>query len=852
MSRRKNRPPRSPSSSFRPHRRKLVVELLEDRSLLDAGLGAVAAGLPQLSLDPHAHEASSVMVRFRPDADAAAVAAAAGASLGSSYGLVPGLYQVNLSEGVTVEQALTAFRADARVEYAEPDYRLNVDVVPNDQFFNLQYGLNNTGQVVANVTGTADADIDAVEAWNVTTGSSSVIVAVIDSGTDYNHPDLAPNIWQNNDPINGVDDDNNGFIDDLRGWDFFANDNAPLGDGDSHGTHTAGTIGAVGNNSIGVTGVAWNVRLMPVRFLGPNGGSTSGAISAINYAVANGATILNNSWGGGGFSSSLQNAIVNARNQGVIFVAAAGNSGTNNDTSPFYPANYNVDNVVAVAATDSRDQLPSFSNRGVNTVDIAAPGVNIASTVPGGYAYMSGTSMAAPHVAGVMALVKSVHPEWTYSQVIAAVLNSADVRPSLNGLIAGGRRLNANAAVNFAFNVDNTGPRVVSATVSPGNTSASSVRLTFSEAINVNTFSTADVVLTNPGGTAIATGLTQVNSTTFDVTFATQTAPGTYTIRVGPNIADTAGNLMDQDQDGTKGEATQDQFVGTFAINNAPTTTTFSSGTVNVPINDNQTATSSISVGQDVNITDVNVRFRINHTWDADLVIVLRFTPTGGGAATDVTLVNRRGGSANNFGNSTTSTTLDDEAGTAIANGSAPFAGTFRPDALLSAFDGKNARGTWQLRISDVATQDVGTLLNWSLIVTGTPGAQGASVGAPGGLDPDVAPPPVAVEVGAPAEEGDTAAPLSTKASPLDNTLSQTLREEGEDGTDSSASAATFDEESEEDRPAVVDSGAVVLLSDLDGLFDEGSPFGVSDEEEAGEEGLMEGVFDGTFVLLDA
>jgi len=249
--------------------------------------------------------------------------------------------------------------------------------------------LHNTGQLVNGVTGTADADIDTPEAWDRVTNCSAIVVAVIDTGVDYNHPDLAgppSNIWINagDNNANGIDDDGNGYIDDGRGWDFIQMDNDPM-DFHSHGTHVAGTIGAIGDNGIGGTGVCWTVQVMSVRALSTLGsGTTAELAAAIDYAVANGANVINMSLGGtGGFAGDIiDTAIASARAAGVLVVAAAGNTGTNNDVSPFYPASYNRDNIISVAATDQRDVLAGFSNYGAVSVDVAAPGVNIYSTVP--------------------------------------------------------------------------------------------------------------------------------------------------------------------------------------------------------------------------------------------------------------------------------------------------------------------------------------------------------------------------------------------------------------------------------------------------------------------------------------
>jgi subtilisin family serine protease len=411
------------------------------------------ADLDALTVDPSSYNPSRILVRFRPEADAGA--SLNGTTVGPELSLIDGLHEVRLSPDVTVAEALTAYRASPFVLYAQPDYRLRLTaaVTPNDVSFATMWGLDNTGQN----GGTLDADVDAPEAWTVTTGSGRTVVAVIDTGIDYTHPDLAANIWTNPGevPANGRDDDGNGYVDDVHGYDFVNNDSDPIDD-NGHGTHVAGTIGAVGNNGVGVTGINWNVRLMALKFIDAGGsGFTSDAVRALDYAVANGAHISNNSWGGGGYNSTLYSAIQNARAAGHIFVAAAGNDGANNDQVPTFPAGYDLDNVVAVAATNRNDQLTTFSNYGAATVDLAAPGGSILSTLPGNtYNRLSGTSMAAPHVAGVLALVRDLHPEWTYRQVIDRVLGTVDPLPALQGKTVTGGRLNAARAVGYSGPLD--------------------------------------------------------------------------------------------------------------------------------------------------------------------------------------------------------------------------------------------------------------------------------------------------------------------------------------------------------------------------------------------------------------
>jgi subtilisin family serine protease len=295
---------------------------------------------------------------------------------------INGYQHVKLPEGVDVDEALELYIEDPDVEHAEPNYIVYSDVQPGDPDFDKLWGLHNIGQEVNTIFGTDDADIDALEAWDVTTGSSDVVVAVIDSGVDVNHPDLAANIWTNGGEIagNGKDDDDNGYVDDINGWDFYIDDNDPR-DAHGHGTHVAGTIAAVGDNATGITGVSWSAKIMALRFLDAWGsGTTVNAIAAIEYANDMGADVINNSWGGGGFSTSLKSAIDASD---AVVVCAAGNSGRDNDSTPHYPSSYDSANIIAVAASDQDDTLAYFSNYGANSVDVAAPGTNIYSAAPG-------------------------------------------------------------------------------------------------------------------------------------------------------------------------------------------------------------------------------------------------------------------------------------------------------------------------------------------------------------------------------------------------------------------------------------------------------------------------------------
>jgi thermitase len=390
-----------------------------------------------------------LVVGFDPDATEKQQRKAvnkAGATIEQDLDSIDGaLVSVDPDETDAAAEELSHQRA---VDYVEPNYILHAHRLANDRFFGEQWGLRNIGQY----GGKPGADIHASEAWDVTTGAN-VTVAVIDTGIDYAHPDLAPNMWTNPaDPANGIDDDHNGFVDDIHGADFVDEDSNPTDDA-GHGTHVAGIIGAKGNNTTGVAGVNWDVKLMALKFLDADGsGNTADAANSIDYAVSHGARVINASWGGPGLSTALYQAIRRAGDKGVTFVAAAGNDGENNDVKPDYPAAFDLPNVISVAATDSTDQLVDFSNYGVNSVDLAAPGDDITSTVPpdvdsSGYASFSGTSMATPFVTGAASLYLSRFPEASLDQARAAILQNVDKLPSLAGKVATGGRLNVARAL---------------------------------------------------------------------------------------------------------------------------------------------------------------------------------------------------------------------------------------------------------------------------------------------------------------------------------------------------------------------------------------------------------------------
>lgn len=381
---------------------------------------------------------------------------------------LPDTSVVDLPPELPVQAAAQRYEASPAVEYAEPNFRVFPTRIPNDERYPEMWNLSNTGQT----GGTRDADIDANLGWEVTTGNPDTVVAVIDTGTQIEHPDLQGNIWENPNPDVNMNDTN--------GWDFCNGDNTVYDspEVDIHGTHVAGTLAATGNNNLGVAGVAWQADIMPLKFMcqqpdDPVNGSVSDAISALKYAVDKGARISNNSWGFTRMRSdppqALCDAIADAGDQGHLFVAAAGNSGANNDgTQADYPASCEtrsggaeITNIISVAATNYNDRLAAFSNYGESSVDLVAPGVNILSTIPGNeYSNLHGTSMAAPQVAGTAALLKSRDPGLSDEEIKRQILRTVEKKRSLRGKTVTGGRLNAAAALDV-------GPTLLTSGVAP-------------------------------------------------------------------------------------------------------------------------------------------------------------------------------------------------------------------------------------------------------------------------------------------------------------------------------------------------------------------------------------------------
>ena len=412
-----------------------------------------------------------VLVKFKPGVTMAEIqrlAARNNDRVEDEIEIVKGLISIDDLDNADSETVARQYGALAdSVLYAEPNNEIRLDPPaqapskrdllerlpganqPNDPQFAEQWALNNLGQN----GGKERADIDALAAWLKTRGSEEVVVAVLDSGVDYTHPDLVSNMWFRPDNIPQYTDDELGSFNDERGFNGTSAAGDPM-DENGHGTHCSGIIGAEGNNDEGIAGINWNVRIMPLKFMGRGGfGTTKDAIEAINYAVDRkqkgvNVRVINASWGSTLRSKALEDAIRAAGEQGILFVAAAGNASTDNDKRPHYPSNYALPNVISVAATDRNDALTSFSNYGVKTVHIAAPGKDILSTwLNDQYREASGTSMAAPQVAGVAALIVAANPDITVDQLRKKLLSAVDKIDSLNGKVENGGRLNASKAL---------------------------------------------------------------------------------------------------------------------------------------------------------------------------------------------------------------------------------------------------------------------------------------------------------------------------------------------------------------------------------------------------------------------
>lgn len=475
----------------------------------------------------------------------------------------PMMEQMSISGSVLA--AVENLQNHPDIAFVEPNYVIKHTAVANDAYYlsGALWGVYGNDTPVCGPGGTTNIfGVDAEEAWlGGAVGSKDVYVGIIDEGIQTNHPELVDNIWVNPfDTMDGVDNDGNGYIDDTNGWDFFHEDRTVFdaSDGDSHGTHVAGTIGAKGGNGAGIAGVNWNVSLISTKFLGPNGGYISDAISALDYLrdlkVRHGLNIVvaNNSWGGGGYSSALHTAIIRAAKQGILFVAAAGNSGSNNDVSGSYPANYSTlqssametsagyEAVISVAAIQANGAKASFSNYGATTVDLGAPGVSIASSVPtDSYAYYSGTSMAAPHVSGAVALYSSAYTSATSQTIRAAILGNTNLNSSLSGITVTGGSLNLDGLFAAVATVSPT----ATATYTPSITlSATPTATPTMEATSTQTPTpTVEFTATyTPTATATATGTVSPVPTNEPTSTPTATATATVIASATPTATATS------------------------------------------------------------------------------------------------------------------------------------------------------------------------------------------------------------------------------------------------------------------------------------------------------------------------
>ncbi len=577
---------------------------------------------------------------------------------------------LDLGQGRQVEAVLNSLKNHPLVEYAEPNYIVKHQATPNDPSYSSLYGMQK---------------ISAEAAWDYTIGDASVIVGIIDTGFDFQHPDLVNNIWRNPNEIpgNGIDDDGNGYIDDIHGISAILDNGNPQDTG-LHGTHVAGTIGAQGDNALGVAGVNWRTSMVGCSFLGSAGGTLADGVQCIDYMIGlknagNNIRVLNNSWGGGGFTQTLKDAISAANNADILFVAAAGNDSSDIDAGGFYPAGYDVPNVMAVASTDSQDNLSGFSNFGDQLVHIAAPGSFIVSTVPGGeYDTLSGTSMATPHVAGAAALLLSGNPNLTTAQLKDILMNTGDDIPALAGKTINGKRMNV---FNALADSGGTGPSFfmnatpAAATVNQSEGQEFVIDLTAAGGFDGDAeLSLSTVPALNAEVLFSQNPVVADTSTTMTINTSTATNPGTYLMTV---------TAVD-------GDITKTLPLTLRVWPEGSITTSFSNNQA-VLIEDDtpeSPAESVINVPHEMIITQVEGYVDITHDAIQDLVIKL-VAPNG----KESVLRNREG------------------------------QGTNRLEMNFVNYDHEldNALGNWTLRVEDHDNNNAGILNNWTLKLSGAP-----------------------------------------------------------------------------------------------------------------------------------
>ncbi|BED90916.1 collagenolytic serine protease [Pseudoalteromonas sp. MM1] len=576
--------------------------------------------------------------------------------------------------GMSTKEAIERLKSHQAIEYVEPDYQVSIASTPDDPRFDELWGLNNEGQT----GGTADADIDAVEAWDISTGSRDVVVGVIDTGIDYSHSDLASNMWVNSSEIpgDGIDNDGNGFVDDVHGINAITNSGDPMDD-EGHGTHVSGTIGASGNNATGVVGVNHEVSLVGCKFLDAAGnGSTSDAIKCIDYMVGlkNAGVnlrVLNNSWGGGGYSQALADAIASSEAADLLFVAAAGNDTIDNDVNPHYPSNYENASVLSVASTDQTDNISWFSHYGLTSVDMGAPGSAILSTTPGeSYASYSGTSMATPHVAGAAALVLSINPELNTQELKELLMNSGDANAALQGVTVAGTRLNVNQALidadptpGFKISADPLTQQIVA---------GQATNYTFT----IGSIAEWDEEVTLELSSALSSAYLS----------ASTARPGDDVMLNVETDTDTQWGEYDLTVIATAGDIVKEQSVKLMIQPVGLNDFTYSSNaSVEIPDNSPVGAVSVINVPDDLTVFGTTADVDITHTYSGDLVVTLVSAQ-----GTQVTLQSNVGGSSDDIVRSFTS----------------------------ESFNGEVATGDWTLHVEDTAAADTGTINTWSLTLS--------------------------------------------------------------------------------------------------------------------------------------
>jgi serine protease len=675
----------------------VLASLLALSGCLEAGPGDGASKQRALDGAAPAHDPRTVIVKFRDVPTAAAVGDVL-ASVGGTFEdkdfdrrddrfrHVAGgrLALIELGAGHSVERALATLGKHPAIEYAEPNWVVHVAQVPSDPLFSHLWSLHNDG-LHAGVLG---ADISALAAWEISEGSHDAVVGVVDSGVDYTHPDLAPNMFANPDELanNGIDDDGNGYVDDVFGINAITGTGDPMDD-HYHGTHVAGTIGAAGDDGLGVVGVSPNVVIMAMKFISSTGeGDIAGAIACIDYAVAmknRGVNLraLNNSWGGFPFSQALEAAISDTNDAGILFVAAAGNSAGDNDVTPIYPASYDLPNVVAVAATTRADALSSFSNYGSDTVDLGAPGSDIVSTMPsGGYGADNGTSMAAPHVTGAAALVSSANPSLSVAEVKQILMDTGDPLPALAGRTVSGKRLDVERALEAALAVPAFRVEIptLHATVEQGEAVTLPIDVTsllgFTEPV---TLSLSSVPALNATTTFTPNPAPAGTSASVSIATTTATETGDYAVTVT----------------GTSGALTRSRTVIlTVRPEGSIERIVTSDAPLPIPDGDLSGVHSILTVPDEMSVFAVVVSLDVAHNATSDLRISL--TSPAGRAVT-------LHGSASDLG------------GEIVA--------TFR----LADFAGEPAAGDWDLHLTDSTPLDTGILSSWTLTVVGVAGDPG-------------------------------------------------------------------------------------------------------------------------------